>query len=209
MLFNAALTPCGMPYDMLSNCSPYHRLSNSLCIAYARVGNPPMRIGRYGSNRFNGALPVRLALTAEEVRAKLEKRLKKWQQSLHDGASWDGPMAGEQLLADFDAKCGAWANLIYESKVWRSDWACKEVVKCVRMKLAQAQAGWWSVDAAQKSPVLWTSFKDDKARDEHDRFIERTVQPMLVKAVVERLKTDKDFDLRSELDVLANAIRDA
>lgn len=149
------------------------------------------------------------ALTAQDVRAKLEKRLMKWQQSLHDGTTWEDPMAGQQLLSDFDAKCSEWANLTYEDAAWRSDWACKEVLKRVRMTLAQAKAGWWSVAATPDAPVAWATFKDDRARDEHDRFIERAVQPMLVKTVVERVMTDPNFDLRHELDDLAAIIRGA
>jgi hypothetical protein len=147
------------------------------------------------------------ALPAEEVKAKLEKRLIKWQQSLHDGTTWEDPMAGQQLLADFEAKCSEWAKLTYEDVAWRRDWACKEVVKRVRMTLTQTKPGWWSVAGISDAPVVWTTFKDDKERDEHDRFIERTVQPMLVTAVVERLKTDAGFDLRMELDDLAAIIR--
>lgn len=149
------------------------------------------------------------ALEAKVVRAKLEKRLMKWQKSLHDGTTWEDPMAGQQLLADFDAKCREWANLTYEDDAWRMDWACKEVVKRVRMTLAQAKAGWWSLAATPDAPVVWPSLKDDKARDEHDRFIERTVQPMLVQAIAERLQTDPNFALRSELDNLASIIRSA
>lgn len=148
-----------------------------------------------------------LSLPASQVRASLELKLKKWQTSLHDGQSWEDPMAGEQLLDDFDAKCKEWSGMRYDSEVWRRDWACKELLKHVRMKLASVRGGWWSHPHAPNAGVPWTKLKGETARDEHDRMIEREVQGMLIKTVVARLASDADFDLRSELDELAAMIR--
>jgi hypothetical protein len=148
-----------------------------------------------------------VALVAAEVRQKLKGRLEKWQKSLHDGNTWEDPMAGEQLLFDFDAKCNAWAALNYHEPVWRQDWACKEVVKYVRMKMAGSKAGWWSLPSSPQVPVDWTSMQDAKTRDAHDRVLERTLQPKLVKALATRLANNDPFDLREELDSLANIVR--
>ena len=49
--------------------------------------------------------------------------------------------------------------------------------------------------------------KDDKARDEHDRLIERSVQPKLVQEVARRLIAETSFDLRNELEFLASIVR--
>lgn len=149
----------------------------------------------------------RTSLPVMQVRDKLKSRLEKWQKSLHDGTTWEDPMAGEQLLADFDKKCIDWKGLSYEEIMWRRDWGCKEVVKHVRMTLSQAKPGWWSLRGSPDSPVDWKSMKDDKARDCHDRHLERIIQPTLVKAVLLKLASDLPFDLRTELDNLANIIR--
>ncbi len=146
------------------------------------------------------------ALSAKTVRDKLAARLAKWQISLHNGDTWKDPMAGEQLLDDFDTKCEEWNGLDYADATWRRDWAGKEVIKHVRMTLAQASAGWWSLPEAKATAVNWKGMPD-KARDAHDRTIERTIQPQLVKAVAERVRTDAAFDLRTELDGLAALIR--
>jgi hypothetical protein len=118
-------------------------------------------------------------------------------------------MAGEQLLADFDNKCKEWTNLAYEDMTWRRDWGCKEVIKHVRIMLAQSKPGWWSTAPDQHQPVNWLAMKDDKTRDAHDRFLERTIQPKLVKAVVALLASSNAFELRVELDMLATVIRSA
>ncbi|MEX2140383.1 MAG: hypothetical protein WD894_14055 [Pirellulales bacterium] len=149
----------------------------------------------------------RTRLSAEEVRNKLTGRLDKWQKSLHDGSTWEDPMAGQQLLADFDTKCNDWSNLAYEESTWRRDWGCKEVIKHVRMTLAQSKPGWWSTAEHPEQSVKWGSMKDDKTRDAHDRFLERTIQPKLVKAVTAQLSISTPFDLRAELDNLAAIIR--
>lgn len=116
-------------------------------------------------------------------------------------------MAGQQLLEDFDSKCTEWANLSYESEVWRRDWACKEVIKHVRMSLAGRRGGWWS-RGSTGTPVDWESLKDETTRAAHDRIIERTAQPKLVQIVARRLVDDATFDLRSELNGLATMICD-
>lgn len=146
-------------------------------------------------------------LSAADVRLKLQGRLKKWQDDLHDGSSWEDPMNGEQLLSDFDNASALWSGIAYENDVWRRDWACKEVLKRVRMDLCAAKHGWWSLKSHPGAPVAWGSFPDDKSRDQHDRFIERTIQPALVHAVANRLATPPTFDLREELDALASIIR--
>jgi hypothetical protein len=147
------------------------------------------------------------AHSAEFVRDKLKERLEKWQNSLHDGTTWEDPMAGQQLLADFDRKCAEWVGLTYDSPVWRRDWACKEVIKHVRMKLTKLKGGWWSLAGTNKAPVSWESMKNDRVRDEHDRFIERTVQPEMVQEVWHQVDSEVKFDLREELDRLAGIIR--
>ena len=149
------------------------------------------------------------ALTADEVKAKLDKRLEKWQKSLHDGTTWEDPMAGEQFLADFDAKCAEWCGLAYDDPKWRHDWACKEVIKHVRMTLTKSMGGWWSLKGANGAPISWESLKSDKERDEHDRSIERAVQPKLVQAVAHQLAVDTTFDLHRELGTIANIIRNS
>ncbi len=150
-----------------------------------------------------------VALAAETVREKLKARLTKWQKSLHDGSDWEDPMAGDQLLADFDAKCGAWTGLAYEDPIWRRDWACKEVVKRVRMTLAAARPGWWSAPPDKHAPVDWKAMPDEKARDAHDRTLEGILRPKLVKAVASRLATDGTFDLKADLAELATLVRSA
>lgn len=147
------------------------------------------------------------ALTAAAVRDKLKGRLEKWQRSLHDGKTWEDPMAGDQLLADFDTKCREWTGLAYEDLTWRRDWAGKEVVKYVRMELAKAKAGWWSHPTSKSTAVDWKGLPDDKTRDAHDRTLERIIQPSLVKAAINRVAVDTAFDLRGELDKLAILIR--
>jgi len=149
------------------------------------------------------------ALTAAEVRDKLKGRLEKWQRGLHNGSNWKDPLAGEQLFADFDAKCAEWTGLAYEDATWRQDWACKEVVKHVRMMLAQAKPGWWSTPTGKDAPVDWNAMPNDKSRDNHDRTLERVLQPKLVLALSRLLATDGAFDLRADLDKLAMLIRSA
>ena len=149
------------------------------------------------------------ALSADEVRHKLQSRLTKWQTSLHDGKTWEDPMAGEQLIADFDEKCTEWSSFTFENPSWRRAWACKEVLKHVRMTLAQSKPGWWSPPDAGDRPVDWTRMTDNKTRDGHDRYIERTIQPDLVKAALQRVGATDTFDLREELESLANLIRNA
>lgn len=147
-----------------------------------------------------------LARPAVEVRASLDDRLKKWQKSLHDGAAWKDPMAGEQLLDDFDAKYAEWCNVQYDNDAWRQNWACKEVLKFVRMKLSAAKEGWWSHPSARNAPIVWSGLST-KERDDHDRRLERQLQPDLVQAVGKRLDFDATFDLRNELEQLAEIIR--
>lgn len=149
------------------------------------------------------------SLSASEVRTKLESRLKKWWATLHDGTTWKDPMAGEQLLKDFDTKCNEWSGMTYESDAWRRDWACKELLKHVRMTLAASNAGWWNHPSAPTASVNWGALGSDKAQDDHDRKIERELQSALVRAVVDRAFSEVKFDLRSELDQLATIIRRA
>lgn len=149
-----------------------------------------------------------VSLTATEVRDKLEQKLQEWQRCLHDGDSWEDPMSGTQLLDDFESKCQEWSMLGYESDVWRRDWACKEVLKHVRMKLASAKGGWWSHPSAPNAGVPWAKLNGDKDRDAHDRIIERQVQRSLVEAVAHRVKLDTSLELRADLEALADTIRD-
>jgi hypothetical protein len=150
-----------------------------------------------------------IALTAEEVRERLGHRLEKWQDSVHDGSDWRDPWAGQELFADFEAKCREWTGLSYEDATWRQDWACKEVVKHVRKFLAEAKPGWWSTTTNKDAPVDWKAMPDERARSAHDRVLERVLQPMLVQAVVGRLATNDTRDLRLDLNKLATLIRTA
>lgn len=149
------------------------------------------------------------ALSAVVVRENLKKRLEKWQQSLHDGKTWEDPMAGGQLLADFDAKCRDWNALTYEDDAWRFDWAGKEIIKHVRMSLAETKSGWWSLSSAKNRPVDWKAMPDDKSRDAHDRTLERILQPKLIEAIMRRLNITPRTDLSMDLEHLANLVRSA
>jgi len=77
------------------------------------------------------------------------------------------------------------------------------------MMLAQAKPGWWSAPTGKNAPVDWKAMPDEKARDAHDRTLERVLQPKLVQAVAGRFATDCALDLRSDLNKLATLIRSA
>lgn len=147
-------------------------------------------------------------LDASEVRAKLEGRLEKWTQKVHDGSSWQDPFDGDRLLVDFDQKCAEWSTLAYEDGLWRRDWGCKEVLKHVRMQFCAKSGGWWSAKIAIGKPVDWGAFKNKSARDEHDRFVERTIQPELISALLHRVSSDPTIELGVELEELASVIRE-
>lgn len=150
----------------------------------------------------NGQKP----LEAAAVRKKLESRLKSWKKTL-SAASGDGEhVDNHPLLNDFDEKYCTWSGMTYESDDWRCKWACKEVLKHVRMTLASAKGGWWSHEKAPAAGVPWEKLGDGRARDAHDRTIERKAQPYLVAAVSSRITRDATFDMRLQLDRLANLI---
>lgn len=152
----------------------------------------------------NGSLE---ALAHEVVREKLEKRLTKWQSSLHDGQAWEDPMSGDDLLRDFDTKIREWTGMEYNSDVWRVDWACKEVLKLTRQMMSEKRPGWWSAPHARNAPVNWGAFANDHDRDEHDRRIERELLPKFIGKVLEEYADGRTEHLASDFAKLAETLK--
>ena len=136
---------------------------------------------------------------------KLE-RAAQWHQDLGDADRWSSPADVATVLKCFDDKCDMWSSLDANDDEWSMNWACKEVLKHVRMNLASRSSGWWSVPSIPGLPVDWANMNRAQS-DAHDRFIERELQPKLIHRVASRLADPAiDDPLSREMNELKQAI---
>jgi hypothetical protein len=95
----------------------------------------------------------------------------------------------DRYLERFVRKSEEWLEMKVNDKGWRIDWAGKEVLAWLRVKMA-SEAGWPDVkDHAHRTPIEWEKMSP-KEYSEQDRLIERAIQPRLVKALLRKLTSN-------------------
>ena len=98
----------------------------------------------------------------------------------------------DDFLKGFDDKCKKWRKVKLEDNEWRTDWAGKEVLLWLRIKMA-AEFGWPDFPSSGRVKVEWEALNQSDS-GELDRRIERVLQPRLAKALLHLLNEDKEDD---------------
>jgi len=99
----------------------------------------------------------------------------------------------DRYVEMFVKKSEEWRDMKVDDGEWRIDWAGKEVLTWLRVKMA-SEAGWPDeVDLSHRTRIEWEKLSP-KEYSERDRLIERAIQPRLVKSLLKKL-TERATDI--------------
>jgi len=139
------------------------------------------------------------------VRRRLEENAGTWQKQFQTDGRLGEPLAGVELLAEFDQRYGEWSAVTLDSSFWRTEWAGKEVLKGVRQLLSKRH-GWWNADDGVREHIDWVNMSRKDA-DAVDRKIERELLPRLVERFLVVLADAPEKGVHEEFAELEQVLR--
>lgn len=132
----------------------------------------------------------------DAVRERLKQNIDVWRQKLVHDSEFKEPFKGDEVLANFDAKCEEWQNIGWEDSRWRVEWAGKEMLQWLR-RLLSSRYGWYDRISGERADPHWVALNRSQ-RDALDRKIERTLSKDLEDSFLRHLASPEAGDLRGE-----------
>lgn len=150
-----------------------------------------------------------------EIRKKLLESFDKWRDRLASVKTKSPPPEKEELTELFDQWAPSSPGQNLDARIWRTNWAGKEILKLVRQQLARRFGTNYGGKLREKlkqqgiepkESIPWHQWKRE-IRESIDRELEHEMQSHFVKQLLAFAETNKQSAIRADLDKIGAALK--